>query len=100
MVIISPTFALESVEFPSGYEHNVIGNTWKVNADGDWALPEFTLRWDFIEFASRWYTDQRGNPFVLTDEQLRIALWAYAIDSDGKFLSDEFVLQRLKGWGK
>lgn len=86
-------------KFESGYEHGVIGNSWKVREDGSWYLPDRTLGWEFIEFASRWYTDQRGNPFKLTDEQMRVALWAYALDERGQRESDEVVLQRLKGWG-
>lgn len=86
--------------FPSGYKHKIVGNTWKVTEDGEWYLPKHTLGWEFIEFASRWYLNQQNDPFVFTDEQLRIALWLYAIDDDGDFISREYFLQRLKGWGK
>lgn len=86
-------------KFESGYEHGIIGSSWRVTDDGDWHLPERTLGWEFIEFASRWYTDQRGDPFVLTDEQMRVALWAYALDETGMRESDEVIIQRLKGWG-
>ena len=87
----------KNYEFASGWKHDVIGNTWKVTDSGDWFLPEHTLGWEFIEFASRWYVNQAGEPFVLTDEQLRLALWLYALDETGKFQSNELVVQRLKG---
>lgn len=68
--------------------------------DGNWYLPERTLGWEFIEFASRYYLNKNGEPFVLTDEQLRIALWLYALNDDGSFQIREYYLQRLKGHGK
>ena len=93
---------IESMDYqwPSGYKHVAIGNTWKVTDDGRWLLPEKTLGWECIEFASRYYLNKNGEPFVLTDEQLRVILWLYAVDSDGAFLMREYYLQRLKGWGK
>lgn len=75
----------------------MIGNTWKVTSDGDWYLPEKTLGWEFIEFAARYFLNQKGEQLVLTDEQLRVALWLYALKDDGSFLSKEYYLQRLKG---
>lgn len=86
--------------FPSGFKHNLIGNSWKVTDDGEWFLPERTLGWEFIEFASRYYLNQLGDPFVLTDEQLRLVLWLYALNEDGSFQSRESVIQRMKGHGK
>lgn len=83
--------------FPSGYKHHVIGNTWKVDEHGEWFLPEHSLGWEFIEFASRYYLNQMGEAFVMTDEQLRLALWLYALNDDGSFQSREAVVQRLKG---
>lgn len=93
---------IESMDYqwPSGYKHVAIGNTWKVTGDGRWLLPEKTLGWECIEFASRYYLNKNGEPFVFTDEQLRVILWLYAVDSDGAFLMREYYLQRLKGWGK
>lgn len=98
--MVAPVSGVKSFSFASGWKHDVIGNTWKVTADGEWFLPERTLGWEFIEFASRWYVNQAGEPFVLTDEQLRLALWLYALDEAGRFESNELVVQRLKGWGK
>lgn len=85
-------------KFKSGFKHNLIGNSWKVDSEGAWFLPELSLGWEFIEFASRYYLNQEGDPFVLTDEQLRVALWLYALNDDGSFQSRESVVQRLKGW--
>lgn len=86
--------------FPSGFKHNLIGNSWKVTDEGEWYLPEHTLGWGFIEFASRYFLNQMGDPFVLTDEQLRLALWLYALNEDGSFQTREAVIQRMKGHGK
>lgn len=44
--------------------------------------------------------DTAGEPFVLTDEQLRFLLWYYAVDDRGRFLYRRAVLRRAKGWGK
>lgn len=96
VIEVNPSTVKDMV-FESGYEHLCIGNTWRVTEDGDWYLPEKTLGWELIEFASRWYLDQRGNPFVLTDEQLRLCLWLYALNDDGLFQSDFQIIQRLKG---
>ena len=91
--------AIQDYVFDSGFEHDLIGNSWKVTDEGNWFLPERTLGWEFIEFASRWYLDQKGDPFQLTDEQMRVVLWAYSLDERGMRESSEVVLQRLKGWG-
>ena len=101
MVDISqPLIESRDYQWPSGYKHVVIGNTWKVTDDGNWFLPEHTLGWEFIEFASRYYLNKDGESLTLTDEQLRVILWLYAIEPDGSFLMREYYLQRLKGWGK
>lgn len=90
-----------------------LGPTWDRNPfyDGPrdpdgYVLPELTLGWQAI----RWIednlladeTDEHDEPlpFQLTNEQVRFILWFYAVDEDGRFLYREFVLQRLKGWGK
>lgn len=91
------TSIAKNYAFQSGWQHDVLGDTWKVNEDGSWYLPERTLGWEFIEFASRWYLDQTGKPFVLTDEQLRLSLWLYELDESGSFANDLLVIQRLKG---
>lgn len=90
-----------------------MGPTWDRNPfyDGPrdpqgYILPELTLGWQALRWISENLladeTDEHGNklPLDLTDEQKRFILWFYAIDEDGRFLNREFVLQRLKGWGK
>lgn len=90
-----------------------LGPTWDRNAfwtgprdPEGYVLPEITLGWQAI----RWIEDNlladetdpndKPLPFQLTNEQVRFILWFYAIDEDGRFAYREFVLQRLKGWGK
>lgn len=41
-----------------------------------------------------------GDPWVYTDEQLRILLRWYAIDDEGRFTYRRGVIRRMKGWGK
>lgn len=89
------------------------GPTWQRNPDWDgqdklqqFILPARTLGWQ----ALRWVRENllsdeldehdRPLPFRPTFEQARFILWFYAIDEDGEFVYREFVLQRLKGWGK
>jgi hypothetical protein len=89
------------------------GPTWTRNPDWDGAdpldqyiLPERTLGWQ----ALRWVRENLLSddldendeplPFKPTFEQSRFILWFYAIDEHGNFIYREFVLQRLKGWGK
>lgn len=69
-------------------------------------LPELTLGWQAITWVEQNCladeTDEDGKPlpFSFTNEQMRFVLWFYAIDESGRFLYREYVLQRLKGWGK
>ena len=44
--------------------------------------------------------DTAGEPFALTEEQLRFLLWLYAVDADGRFVYRRAILRRAKGWGK
>lgn len=91
----------------------IYGPTWERNPDWDgqdrmdqYILPEKTLGWQ----ALRWVRENllsddldefdRPLPFKPTFEQSRFILWFYAVDENGDFLYREFVLQRLKGWGK
>jgi len=103
-----------------------MGPTWDRNPFWDgprdpegYILPKLTLGWQIL----RWIkenlladeTDAQGNkvPFKLTAEQARFILWFYALDvgeydgdgnaliePTGRFMYREYVLQRLKGWGK
>jgi len=73
------------------------------------SLPSFpasqaTLGWGIADFIESYLLqpdgDNAGDPFRLTDEQLRFLLWAYAVDEHGRFLYRRAVLRRAKGWGK
>jgi hypothetical protein len=44
--------------------------------------------------------EDAGDPYRLTDEQLRFVLWFYAVDGEGRFIYRRAVLRRAKGWGK
>lgn len=79
---------------------SLIGPTWQTNEDGSWLLPEITLGWEILGWVAIKLTDPDGNPFQCTPEQARFLLWYYAIDTKGKFIYRQAVLQRLKGWGK
>ena len=78
----------------------LIGPTWQTDEDGDWLLPEHSLGWELLGWVAIKLTDPDGNPFQCTHEQARFLLWYYAIDTEGKFIYRQAVLQRLKGWGK
>jgi hypothetical protein len=99
-----------------------MGPTWQKDDDGDWLLPEHTLGWQIIG----WIAENlllRGEPIRLTDEQIRLILWIYALeeraatDDDVErarmrgervelgdavvgWVFEDIVLQRMKGWGK
>lgn len=83
-----------------GWEHKVFGNTWRVNGDGSWFLPERTLGWQIAGWCSAYLLNDQGGAWVFTNEQLRFLLWWYALDDRGRFFYRKGVLQRLKGWGK
>lgn len=93
---IEPSFENAARLFPP----TLIGPTWQTNPDGSWLLPELTLGWDLLGWVSIKLTDPDGDPFRCTAEQARFLLWYYAIDTKGKFIYRQAVLQRLKGWGK
>lgn len=83
-----------------GWNHKVLGNTWKVNDDGTWYLPEQTLGWQILGWCSSYLKNEDGDPWRFTPEQARFILWWYEVDSRGRFTHRTGVLQRLKGWGK
>lgn len=82
------------------WNHKVLGNTWKVNDDGTWHLPERTLGWGVLGWCSSYLKNEDGDPWRFTNEQARFVLWWYAIDETGRFAYRTGVLQRLKGFGK
>lgn len=79
-----------------------IGPTWQrdPNHPSGWRLPERTLGWHAIEWASEWLQHEDGSPWSYTAEQMRFLLWWYAVDENGRWIYRDGVLQRLKGWGK
>lgn len=90
-----------------------LGPTWDKNPfwtgprdPQGYILPHLTLGWQALRWAKENLladeTDENDKPLPidLTDEQKRFVLWFYAIDEEGRFLYREYVLQRLKGWGK
>ena len=78
-----------------------IGPTWQRDPLGRWLLPEHSLGWEALGWAGVWLKDSEADePWQFTLEQARIILWWYAVDLDGRFLFEDAVIQRLKGWGK
>lgn len=63
-----------------------------------------TLGWEFAAFTAAYLVQpdgpDAGAPFVLTREQLRIALRWYEVDARGRWVHRRGVLRRMKGWGK
>ena len=82
------------------YEPVKIGPVWDWNPERGWLLPEYTLGWECLAFAGLWLNGRGGAPWMYTPEQARIILWFYAVDFQGSFQDDQYVLQRLKGFGK
>lgn len=76
-----------------------LGPVWERDASGRWRLPDLTLGWWVIAWVAE-NLQLNGEPVVLTDEQIRLILWIYAIDDAGYWLFTDIVVQRLKGWGK
>lgn len=67
-------------------------------------IPTNTLGWYILAWAFQYLSQpdgpDAGEPFVFTDEQMRLILWWYAVDGDGRFLFNSGVIRRMKGWGK
>lgn len=80
-----------------------IGPSWRRTEDG-WYLPEHTLAWSVMDWASENLVqpdgDGAGEQWEWTQEQARLLAWWYAIDESGRFIYRRGVLRRLKGWGK
>ncbi|WP_051298080.1 hypothetical protein [Brevibacterium album] len=92
--------AVHDYKFPGGWNHKIFGNTWKVNDDGSWYLPERTLGWGILGWCSAYLLNDQGKQWRFTPEQARFVLWWYAVDDRGRFIYRKGVLQRLKGHGK
>lgn len=67
-------------------------------------LPERTLGWYILAWAFKYLAQpdgpDAGDPFLFTDEQMRLILWWYAVDEQGRFMFNSGVIRRMKGWGK
>ncbi|AQT28204.1 terminase large subunit [Mycobacterium phage Timothy] len=103
---------------------HIIGPSWQKTADGNWFLPDpkMTLGWGVIQWLYKYVNTPGGHDepsrlkflielseaglleneemLVLTDEQVRLVLWWYAVDEKGHYVYREGVIRRLKGWGK
>ncbi len=101
---------------------HVVGPTWARNLDGSWHLPEKTLGWQVISWMAEYINTPGGhddparlrlliemseagipvneNMLLLTDEQVRMVLWWYAVDGTGSYTFREGTFRRLKGHGK
>jgi hypothetical protein len=73
---------------------------WAKNPDGSWLLPEKTIGWEVAGWCAEWLTAPDGTPWIFTDEQLRLVLWLFSVDENGKFNYRQSVYQALKGAGK
>ncbi|WP_328386302.1 hypothetical protein OHS81_21530 [Streptomyces sp. NBC_00400] len=62
-----------------------------------------TLGWEVLEWTSRYLLQpdgpDAGQPWRFTDEQVRIVLRWFEIDSAGVFVRRQGTIRRLKGWG-
>jgi hypothetical protein len=66
--------------------------------------PERTLAWDVLWWSTAYIRQPdgptAGDKWHFTPEQVKFALWWYAVDSNGRWLYTRGVLRRSKGWGK
>lgn len=77
-----------------------VGPTWQIGEDGRFILPRWSIGWDALGWCGTWLQHRASEPWRFTDEQARFLLWWMSLDVDGNFAYTDFVLQRLKGWGK
>ena len=76
-----------------------IGPTWQYS--NGWVLPEFTMGWEQLSWSGLHLRNSKARaPWAYTMEQARVILWFYAVNECGTFTDDQYVLQRLKGFGK
>ena len=81
----------------------IIGPTWTRDATGAFIRPKHTLGWEIAGWCHKYIINPESDihdpqPWRFTNEQLRLLLWWYAVDDDGRFIYRQGVLQRLKGW--
>jgi len=73
-------------------------------APGEFPDPKLTLGGEIADWIERNCAipdgDRAGEPFELTDEQLRFVAWFYAINPDGSFRFRRAQLVRPQKWGK
>ena len=101
---------------------HMVGPSWQRRVDGGWHLPEHSLGWGILAWLSDYVSTPGGhddpdrlrllismseegipvneNMFIPTDEQVRLLLWWYAIDTSGQYIYREGVIRRMKGHGK
>lgn len=78
-----------------------IGPIWQSDEDGEWLLPDKTLGWQIAAWAENNLGSVDGEGRLrFTDEQLRILLWFYAVDEEGRYAYRRLALSLFKGWGK
>ncbi len=87
---------------PAAVEPVCIGPTWQRSRrhPSGYRYPKRTLGWSALYWAFEWLQLPTGEPWLCTPEQERFVCHWYAVDSRGRFLYRDGVLQRLKGWGK
>ena len=81
----------------------LLGPTWRRGGDGNFLRPKHSLGWQVAGWVHEYILDPNGDPqnptpWRFTNEQLRLILWWYAVDGNGRFIYRQGVLQRLKGW--
>ncbi len=67
-------------------------------------IPERTLGWGILDWGSRMLAQPDGKTagqlWQYSDEQALFILWYYSLDEFGRFLYQNGILERPKGWGK
>lgn len=67
-------------------------------------LPEHSIGFQAAAWAEKYLVQpdgpEAGQPWVFTDEQLRLLVWFYAISEEGRFLHREITVRQSKGTGK
>jgi hypothetical protein len=97
-VIAIPSISANQRKFdPINFEPVRYGPTWETDAEGNWLLPEYSLGWEIAAWCATWLTNEDGEPWMFTGEQLRFVLWFYSVDERGRFVYPRGALQRLKG---
>lgn len=77
------------------------GPVWEQDIEGRFMQPRYTLGWQALDFAMRNFLQfDSGAPWRPTNEQVRMILWWYAVDEDGRFSYRRGVFRRMKGHGK